>query len=247
MQKSKKILSSHEKNQKTHIIYGKHAVYAALENPKRTKLKIFATKKHLSDLENFSKEIKLEIVDRYFFDDLFRNDNSHQEIALEVLPLEQPSLKNIQLHANQKSLIIILDQVNDPHNIGAVLRTAAAFGASAVLNTTDNSPNETPAMAKSACGAMDLVPYIKITNVSNTLEELKKNGYWCYALDGTADLELPTSFSDKAVIILGSEEKGIRRLVLKNCDEIYKINISSKMESLNISNAAAIAMYRFFN
>ena len=166
MQKSKKILTSPKKNNKTHYIYGKHAVEAALLNPRRMKIKLFITKKHILDFQKFNNLVQVEIVDKYFFEDLYLEDNSHQEIALEVLSLEQLPLKNIITRANKKSLIIILDQVNDPHNIGAVLRSAAAFGADAVLNTLNNSPKETASMTKAACGAMDLVPYIQITNTN---------------------------------------------------------------------------------
>ena len=142
--------------------------------------------------------------------------------------------------------MVILDQVTDPHNIGAIVRSAAAFSADAVILTEYNSPSENNTIVKCAAGACESVPLVKVTNLASCMKTLKKEGYWIIGLDGHTETELNQSiFSDKIALVLGSEGTGMRKLTKDNCDYIAKIKISSNLESLNVSNAAAIALYEF--
>ena len=243
MQKSKKIFKKPKNNHNNHyLIFGIHAVIAALTNIERKKSILYITKKHLPIVEKFNYT-KTKIIDKDEFNLLFANKNFvHQEIALEVFPL-QYDLESVTDYNQKNSLIIILDQVSDPHNIGAILRTAAAFNATAVINTINNSPNETATIAKTASGGLDIVPYISVTNISKTIEYLKSKDYWIYGFDGQANDLMPKNFPEKICLVFGSEENGIRRLVKENCDLLCKINISSRMESLNVSTAVAIASH----
>ena len=142
------------------------------------------------------------------------------------------------------STIVILDGVTDPHNIGAILRSMAAFDSQALIVTDKNAPSETAAMAKAASGALDIVPLIRITNLARALEQLKQAGFWIVGMEGTAEKSLrELDIPKKIAIVMGSEGEGMRRLTLQSCDFLAKLPISPKMESLNVSNAAAIALY----
>ena len=140
-----------------------------------------------------------------------------------------------------------MDQVTDPHNIGAILRSAAAFDAMAVVIPDAGAPEESAVLAKSACGALEIVPLIRVTNLARSMQQLKDAGFWCLGLDGYAkeyisDKKLPA----RTAFILGSEGDGMRRLTAENCDYTIKLPMSDKMESLNVSNAAAVALYEFY-
>ena len=140
----------------------------------------------------------------------------------------------------------MLDQVTDPHNIGAILRSAAAFEAAAVILPDANAPEESGTLAKSACGGLEIVPLIRVPNLVRAIETLKKVGFWVIGLDGSAKKTMAQDkLPAKTVFILGSEGDGLRRLTAENCDYMLKLPISDKMESLNVSNAAAIALYEF--
>ena len=158
--------------------------------------------------------------------------------------MPQISLKNLLDHTSKKSIIIALDQANDPRNIGAVLRSAAAFQADAVIIPERYSPQATSVLAKAASGALEKTPLIRVTNLARTLEQLKKVGYWCAGLVPDAKQTLAEAkLSGKIVLVLGAEGKGIRRLTRDRCDYLLRIPIDREMESLNISTAAAISLY----
>ena len=226
-------------------LYGHHAVKAALSNPDRAKTRLFL----LAD-EPRPKEAKSDlattIVDKQTMEKTLPKGAIHQGIALEVKPLEPLSLDDIirQAEGKSTSTIVILDGVTDPHNIGAILRSMAAFDSDALIVTDKNAPAETAAMAKAASGALDIVPLIRITNLARGLEKLKKAGFWIIGMEGTAQKSLrELDIPKKIAIILGSEGEGMRRLTFESCDFLAKLPISSRMESLNVSNAAAIALY----
>jgi len=222
-------------------LYGYHAVLAALANPQRQKHRLVVTSKTFLETSNF---IKPEIMDRSKFDQFLPTGVVHQGIALLTSPLPQISLKNLLNHTSKNSVIIALDQANDPRNIGAVLRSASAFQTDAVIIPERYSPQATSVLAKSASGALEKTPLIRVTNLARTLEQLKQVGYWCAGLVPDAKQTLAEAkLTGKIVLVLGSEGKGIRRLTRDRCDYLLRIPIDREMESLNISAAAAISLY----
>ncbi len=224
-------------------IYGKHPVFAALNNPKRLIQNILCTE----DIFNLNKKLILahqyQITSSDYLTRLLGPNHNHQNIVVNVKTIFSNRIEDININ-NPKCKVAILDQITDPQNIGAIIRSAASFDISAIILPADNSPNENATIAKTASGALELVQIIKVTNLRRSMEYLKKHGFWIIGLDSNATQSLNNKiFSDKTAIILGSEDKGIRRLIKENCDHIVKIAISDKMESLNVSNAAAIAFY----
>ncbi|NBX03317.1 MAG: 23S rRNA (guanosine(2251)-2'-O)-methyltransferase RlmB [Alphaproteobacteria bacterium] len=170
----------------------------------------------------------------------------HQGIVVEAEPLSQPSLSDWLAEGLNKP-VLLLDQVTDPHNVGAILRSAAAFDAGCVILTDRNAPTESGVMAKSASGALEIVPLITVTNLVQAMETVKKAGYWTAGLDGEAKQNIADAKLDaKTALICGAEGKGLRRLTAEHCDFLVKLPMSGKMESLNVSNAAAIALYDLY-
>ena len=168
----------------------------------------------------------------------------HQGAAAEVMPLVAPSLEEYLATAAQQRPLVLLDQVSDPHNVGAILRTAAAFGVTAVIVQDRNAPPQSGALAKAASGALDLVPYIEVVNIARALDELAERGFWRIALAGDGEQSLSDAVpAGDVALVLGSEGSGIRRLVREHCEAASFISISKTVESLNVSNAAAIALY----
>lgn len=226
-----------------YYLYGKHSVFAALNNPRRFIQTILCTK----DIFNSNKALifnhPYEIVTTDYLTRLLGPNINHQNIAINVKTIFSDNIEDIDL-TNPHCKITILDQVTDPQNIGAIIRSAASFGISAIILPADNAPNENAIIAKIASGTLELVQIIKVTNLKRSINYLKKHGFWIIGLDGNASQTLNSKiFFDKMAIILGSEDKGMRRLVKEACDHLGKIPISSKTESLNVSNAAAIAFY----
>ena len=225
-------------------LYGYHAVTAALKNDKRTVLRLLTTKETAKELEaqRIVSDAPLQIVPRADFNKYLPENAVHQGIAALVRKLPVVAVEDLNLRTG--GVIVVLDQVTDPHNVGAVLRSAAAFDALAVVTTQNNAPEETGTLAKSACGALETVPLIYVSNLARTLEYFQKNGYWCVGLDGHADTTMhETDLPEKCVLVMGSEGYGLRRLTVEKCDYAVKLPISDKMESLNVSNAAAVALY----
>lgn len=221
----------------TILLYGKHSVLAALANPKRQLVELYVTSER--QLASVSNHIKTRIISPKELSGLLPEGAVHQGWALKARPLPIPSLKDISHH----KILLILDQITDPHNIGAIMRSAFAFSVGAILITKDHSPSPSGTLAKAACGALEHVPLIPITNVSRAIEELKKSGFWCVGLDSHAETPLSEAKFDNTILVLGAEGKGIRPLVKKHCDILTAIPIHPECESLNVSNAAAVALY----
>ena len=232
-------------------IFGKHPVVSALNNPRRKLKGLYATKESWEEIASQVPSLRcpLNFINKNEFDKLAPAGSLHQNLILQVEHLKQPSIEDVIIEDELKdfSIIIILDQVSDPHNIGAILRSCAAFSASAVILPDHNSPKENNTIAKCAAGAIEQIPLISVTNITQTIKTLKESGYWVVGLDGNTDKTLNHQvFSSKIVVILGSEEKGMRKLTKENCDYIVKIPVSNKVESLNVSNAATIALYEYY-
>ncbi len=231
-----------------HIIYGKHAALAALANPMRKIKRVMVTKNTRDELgeKTFSKIKNIQIIDGKKLDDMLPREAVHQGVALECDALTQPSLQDFLAESSNKPLLV-LDQVSDPHNVGAILRSAAAFDAGAVIVTDRNAPQESGVMAKAASGALEIMPLISVGNLAQAIEHLKKADYWVYGLDGEAKQTIAEAkLSGKIALILGAEGRGLRRLTAERCDGLIRLPISPKMESLNVSNAAAVALYELY-
>lgn len=231
-----------------YIVYGKHASVAALANPMRKIKRVLVTKNTKDELgeKTFSKIKNIQIIEGKKLDDMLPREAVHQGIALECDVISQPSLQDFLAGESNKP-VLILDQVSDPHNVGAILRSAAAFDAGAVIVTDRNAPTESGVMAKAASGALEIMPLISVGNLSQAIEHLKKAGYWIYGLDGEAKQLISTvKFDKKTALVLGAEGRGLRRLTGERCDGLVRLPISDKMESLNVSNAAAVALYELY-
>lgn len=218
----------------------------AIKNPRRKILEIYVTKETMAEM-NLPKNIPLRPADRKFLDTLVGQNAVHQGIVAKCDPLPQTDFKNFvqNLKNKDRALIIILDQVSDPHNIGAIMRSAVAFNASAVIMPEAGAPNESGTLAKSASGATELIPLIYVSNLAHTMDMLKKADFWCVGLDGYAkDYITDHKLPKKCVLVLGAED-GMRRLTMENCDIVVKLPMNSAIESLNVSNAAAVAMYEW--
>jgi 23S rRNA (guanosine2251-2'-O)-methyltransferase len=221
-------------------LYGLHAAHAALANPARDVRRVLVTRNAGEKLRLEKRHPRPEIVEPAALEKLLGSDAVHQGIALQVKPLESAEITELDLARP----VLLLDQVTDPHNVGAILRSAAAFGAAAVVVLKHGAPREGGVMAKAAAGALDLVPLVTATNLVAAIEDLKKAGYWVAGLDGEATQTLAEAkLSAKTALVLGSEGRGLRRLVSEHCDLLVKLPIHPQMESLNVSNAAAVALY----
>jgi 23S rRNA (guanosine2251-2'-O)-methyltransferase len=223
-------------------LYGIHTVRAALDNPRRRKITLLVTPNALTRLNEGGGTGKVPVRETTpkDLDRLLGAEAVHQGAALEVEPVDRFGLDDIQ----GLKLVVVLDQVTDPHNVGAILRTACAFGADAVLTTQRYAPRETGVMAKSASGALDLVPLIEVRNLGDALETLKKRGLTVLGLDSEAELTLKAR--EKSVplaIVLGAEGKGLRQKTRSLCDEMVRLEMPGPIKSLNVSNAAAIALF----
>jgi 23S rRNA (guanosine2251-2'-O)-methyltransferase len=228
------------------FLFGRHAVEAALKNRARECVRIIALEKALSDeLLSLRPGVKVERVeDEAVLRASVPADSPHQGILMEVRPLPGHDISEIEPVAGEKNIILMLDQVTDPHNVGACLRSAAALGARALITQDRNSPGESGTLARASSGGLEVMPWLRVANLSQTLDALRDLGYWHVGLDGHTDTALADiKLGDNLVIVMGSEGKGLRPLVRKHCDAIAKIPMSGRVESLNVSNAAAIALY----
>ena len=230
-------------------IIGKHAVEGALNNPDRTKYRLCITAENYEKINIDNINIEPEIMSRTDISKL-TNNNIHQGLALLTKPLEKQNLNNyLNQNKNKKKIFIILDQINDSQNVGAIIRSATAFNASGIIILDKNSPNENSALSKAAAGTLEIMPLFKVSNLVQTIKLLKQNDFWTIGLEAKADQTLKeineTSqiFSENVAIVMGSESKGIRNLVKDNCDMTAKINIKNSIESLNVSVALAISLY----
>ena len=225
-------------------LYGVHAVAAALANPARGPARLAATREGADRLSRVRANAQPEIVDRRALERLLPPGAVHQGVALECGPPEQPALESLIAGAPSRCVVIVLDRVSDPHNVGAVLRSAAAFGALAVLQAERGSPGATGVLAKAASGALEVVPLVSVTNLARALEALASGGFWRIGLDGAAQKTLAEcNPSGRVALVLGAEGGGLRRLTREHCDLLARLPTGGPVNSLNVSNAAAVALY----
>jgi 23S rRNA (guanosine2251-2'-O)-methyltransferase len=224
------------------IIHGAHPVEEALRNPKRKCVKLKCTLNAAERLKPLTQAIGLtpEIVNPKILDRMVSADAVHQGMILEAKPLVQPGLRDIP----QSGIVVMLDQVTDPHNAGAILRTCAAFGVVALVTTLRHSAEANGVFFKAASGACEHVPVVKVTNLARAMEELRDVGFLLIGLDSEAEVAIAAvAKMPPLAVILGAEGKGLRELTRKNCDVVAKLDFPGAIKSLNVSNAAAIALY----
>ncbi len=229
-------------------LFGIHAALAALGNENRRILDILATPAFLEAHPDALDGHSFKSVGRQEMEAELPEGAVHQGIALLVAPLTEFDLADVleTVPADGRACIAILDQANDPRNIGAVLRSAAAFGVHALVVQDRNAPPETGVMAKAASGALELVPLVRITNLARGIEQLKEAGFWCIGLDGEAETPLSEMRLDgRTAFVFGAEGRGLRRLTREHCDALVRIPLDDRVESLNLANAASIALYEF--
>lgn len=223
--------------------WGKHAVAAALDNPDRKVLKAWATREAANFMQ-FPPEMTVLMAEAPDLGRLVPHDAPHQGVVIEVEPLEELWLADVLAEAPEKATLLVLDQVTDPHNVGAILRSAAAFGAIGIVTQDRHAPPESGALAKAASGALERVPWVRVVNLARALEEIAEAGFWRIGLAGEAKSELKEALGPQRVaLVLGAEGPGMRSNTREHCDAIAKLPISDAVESLNVSNAAAVALY----
>ncbi len=228
------------------IIYGRHAVKAALANPRRNIMRVFCLKENLAELAGKVSEKKVSVVGRQELEKMLPRDAVHQGMAAAAEMLPGISTEELCAKACEKENchLLVLDQVTDPQNIGAIIRSCAAFDALALVVQDKNSPQESGAMLKAAAGTYELLPVCRVTNLARTMEKLKKEGFWVVGMDGYAKGDISTLPKDgKLAVIMGSEGAGMRRLVEESCDLTVRLPINPGVESLNVSTAAAVVLY----
>lgn len=219
-----------------------HAASAALSNPTRRVRRIAATQNALNRLKasGVPLPVEPEVVSPRELDQLFGADSTHQGVAVEVAAAGPIELGDV-LGAR---LLVVLDQITDPHNVGAIVRSAAAFGAGGIVTTGRHAPAETPVLAKSASGGLEHVPLVSVTNLARALDELRAAGFTCVGLDseGTATIEEAMS-GERIALVLGAEGRGLRQGTRGACDVVARLDVPGAIRSLNVSNAAALALY----
>src|SRR5256884_7861267 len=224
------------------ILYGWPTVSAALANPERQIRKLFLTEnaaRRLAD-ENIDTRVPPEIVRPNLIDQRLGPDAVHQWLLAEADPLPSPDIDTLA----QQGIVLVLDQITDPHNVGAILRSAAAFAVSAVVTTARHSPEATGVLAKSASGALDLVPIVTVQNLARALTELKERGFLTVGLDSEGETNLANaSLRAPLALVLGAEGRGLRQLTRQTCDIRARLDLPGEIKSLNVSNAAAVALY----
>lgn len=230
-------------------LFGHHAVRDALKNPKREKLRLVVTKNAYDKLaqEIVAAGIEPEMTEPRNFAAPIDPQSVHQGAAIEVRPLNWGSVSEVCAPKGENPIVLLLDRVTDPHNIGAILRSAEVFGAKAVIAPQRHSAPETGALAKTASGALERQPYLRIQNLSNAMRSLKEMGYFLIGMDGEAEEtfeqvlalvpQVPTA------IVLGAEGPGLRHLTKQNCHKLSRIDFAGDFGSLNVSNAAAVSLY----
>ncbi len=230
-------------------LFGRHAVEAALANPVRNLRRLLLADSPDEALARKLATLRLplgpEVVGRAALEGTLPPGAVHQGMALRVEPLFQPGIQVFlnELH-DRPAVVVALDHVTDPHNVGAILRSAAAFGAAAVLATTDHAPAESGVLAKTASGGLEVVPYIRETNLVRALELLKQGGFWCFGLDEAGDGLLNAGeAAARSCLVLGAEGEGLRRLTRERCDRLVRLPTRPPIAALNVSNAAAVALY----
>lgn len=254
MQKPKWVISKEQAKRvsanETVWLFGIHAVRDALENPKREKLRLIVTRNAMDKLAEAigASGMEPEVSDPRKFAAPLDPQSVHQGAALEVKPLDWGSVEDIALSEGATPpRIVLLDRVTDPHNVGAILRSAEVFGARAVVAMNRHAAPETGALAKTASGALERQPYVRVRNLADTMTMLKDMGYLVLGLDETAELTIDQAVEGKRdrpiALVMGAEGPGLREKTLETCDMLVKIDFSGGFGSLNVSNAAAVALY----
>jgi 23S rRNA (guanosine2251-2'-O)-methyltransferase len=226
-------------------LYGRHPVLAALANPERRIERILATREMA---ERHAKEFagRAQVLSREELAQRLPAGAVHQGIAALVAPLEEPQLEDVLARCKDDALVLALDQVTDPHNVGAILRSAAAFGVAGLIVTERHAPADTGVLAKAASGALEVVPMVRAVNLARALEQLKDAGFWLYGLDERGDAQIgELDLKGRVCIVLGAEGEGLRRLTAEKCDRLVTIPTNAALAALNVSNAAAIASYEW--
>jgi 23S rRNA (guanosine2251-2'-O)-methyltransferase len=224
--------------------WGRHAVIAALANPNRTVRKLSGTRDALAQLD-LPPGLPITYADVADLGRMVPKDAPHQGLVAEVEPLEDVWLGDLLADAaDDHRPLLLLDQVTDPHNVGAVFRSAAAFGALGIVTQDRHAPPESGVIARAASGALEMVPWVRVVNLSRALDEIRDAGFWRIGLTGESERPLHQAIGAvKVALVLGSEGDGMRQNVQAHCDDLACLPISARMESLNVSNAAAIALY----
>jgi 23S rRNA (guanosine2251-2'-O)-methyltransferase len=225
-------------------LWGKHAVEAALKNPARNHRKLWATREAIASLDgDLPADFPIEYAEVTDLARLVARDAPHQGLVLECAASEDVFLDEV-MGGEADRPIVVLDQVTDPHNIGAILRSAAAFNAAAIVTQDRHAPPETGVLAKSASGALEVVPWVRVVNLARALDEMAEAGYWRIGLTGEADAILSDALPTGPVaLVMGAEGEGMRQNIETHCDALARLPISNAIESLNVSNATAIALY----
>jgi len=224
------------------VMYGWHTVTAALQNPARHLRKLLATEnaaRRLTD-EGVKSAIEPEIVRPSAIAERLLPDAVHQGLYLEADALPSPAVEDLPA----KGIVLVLDQITDPQNVGAIFRSAAAFAATAIVTTQRHSPEATGALAKAASGALELVPLVSVQNLARGLAALKDSGFLVVGLDSSGDTDLAAlPLRAPLALVLGAEGKGLRQLTKETCDHVARIDLPGAITSLNVSNAAAVSLY----
>ena len=223
--------------------WGRHAVAAALDNPERKVVRIWATREAIAFLDP-PKDVPVTLAEAADLGRLVPHDAPHQGMVAEVERLPDLLLADLLDEAEDRRPLLVLDQVTDPHNVGAILRSAAAFDALGIVTQDRHAPPESGALAKSASGALETVPWVRVVNLSRALDEMADAGFWRIGLTGNTKMTLAEALGPPRVaLVLGAEGEGMRQNTEQHCDALAKLPISDRIESLNVSNAAAIALY----
>ena len=223
--------------------WGRHAVAAALDNPGRRTLRAWATREAAATMQ-FPDSVPVTFADVADLGRLVPPDAPHQGVVVEVEPLADVWLGDLLAQAGERSVLLVLDQVTDPHNVGAILRSAAAFGALGIVTQDRHSPPEIGVVAKAASGALERVPWARVVNLARALEEIAEAEFWRIGLAGDAAMELKDALGPPRVaMVLGAEGPGMRSNTREHCDALARLPIGDAVDSLNVSNAAAIALY----
>jgi 23S rRNA (guanosine2251-2'-O)-methyltransferase len=224
------------------ILYGWHTVSAALANPRRKIRKLLLTENAARRLaeENIDTRVTPEIVRPQLIDQRLGPDAVHQGMLAEADPLPSPDIETLK----QEGIVLVLDQITDPHNVGAILRSAAAFAVKAIVTTARHSPEATGVLAKSASGALELVPLVLVQNLARALNALNERGFLTVGLDSEGSDDLAkVELREPLALVLGAEGKGLRQLTRETCAAVARLDMPGEIKSLNVSNAAVLALY----
>ena len=222
--------------------WGRHAIVAALANPEREIVRIWATREAVAGLD-IPKSIPVVFSDVADLGKMVPRDAPHQGLVAEVERLNDILLADLLDGAADGRPLVVLDQVTDPHNVGAILRSAAAFGALGLVTQDRHAPPESGALAKSASGALETVPWVRVVNLARALDDMAEAGFWRIGLAGEAELTLAEALGPPRIaLVFGAEGEGMRQNTESHCDALARLPITG-IESLNVSNAAAIALY----